>query len=124
MVDTGRATSIKDIFGDGFYLQRIGKTVYLYNSEGGRIASCSLKSVAGRNFKKVLSERTGISNDVIDKTVADFQFQQQTKQNMRVQLEETEETISFDEETIYAAWQLVRDPLFFWKLGKVFDYGF
>ena len=125
MVETGRKANIKEIFGDGFYLQRIGKTVYLYNRDGARIASCSLKSVAGRNFKKVLQERTGISDETIDKTVADFQFQQQTKQNSKLDLEEkTEDTVSFDDETVCRAWKLVKDPLFFWKLGKVFDHGF
>jgi len=124
MVETGRKETAKEIFGDGFYLQRIGKDVYLYNSDGGRIASCKLKSVAGRDFKKLLKERTGLSDETIEKTVADFQFKQQTKQSSRTQLEEdTEEKVSFDEETVYRAWQLVKNPLFFWKLGKVFDYG-
>ena len=35
-----------------------------------------------------------------------------------------EERIVFDEETIEKARQLLKDPAFFYKLGKVFDYGF
>jgi predicted transcriptional regulator len=125
MVETGRKETVKDIFGDGFYLQRIGRVVYLYAKDGGRLATCSLKSVAGRDFKKKLKETTGLSDEVIDKTVADFQFKQQTKQSSRAHFDDhKEEKISFDDETIEKAWQLVRDPLFFWKLGKVFEHGF
>jgi len=124
LVETGRKPPQENIFGEGFHLRRQGKFVYLCDKEGGAVATCKLKSVAGRDFKKTIGEITGESKEEIERKVAKWNLKHQ-KHSKQTQVEDkTEEKIAFDEETVNKAWQLVQDPQFFWKIGKVFDYGF
>lgn len=123
MVNTGRKPP-QDVFGTGYSLQKQGKFVYLCDEQGGAITVCNLKSVAGRDFKKTIRERTGLSEPEVNVIVAQFLLRHQKRGNQQEQGDKKEKPISFDECTTKRAWQLVRDPLFFWKLGKVFDLGF
>lgn len=122
MVNTGRKPP-QDVFGASYYLQRQGKFVYLCDGEGGAVATCKLQSVAGRDFKKIIKERTGISDEESDRITAGFLLKHQKRGNKKEE-DKKEDPTSFDEETLNRAWQLVRDPQFFWKIGKVFEYGF
>jgi len=112
------------IFGDNFHLERIGKRVFLLDNEGGAVASCKMKNVDGRDFKKTLKDIVGLEDHEINKITADFQLKRQKHNKKTESKDEPEEKIAFDDETVYRAGQLLRDPQFFWKIGKVFDHGF
>ncbi|HUT16896.1 MAG TPA: hypothetical protein VMW84_01195 [Acidobacteriota bacterium] len=77
MVETGRKPPQENIFGEGFHLERVRKKVFLLDSEGGAVASCNMKSVDGRDFKKTLKDIIGLEEQEINKITAKFQLKHQ-----------------------------------------------
>jgi predicted transcriptional regulator len=110
-----------------YRLKKRGKKVFLFNEAGEAVLSCNLDSVDGPRFKKKLEEITKLEETEINQATARFQFALQSIKRSREGGKENEtpkQEEKFDEETESKARELVRDPAFFYKLGKVFEQGF
>lgn len=109
-----------------YRLKRKGNKAFLVTETNEKITSCNLDSVDGPRFKKKLKEITGLEEVEVDQATASFMF---ALQSIKKRREEDEgpvkpEEEEFDEETQERAWELLRDPAFFYKLGWVFKRGF
>ncbi len=81
-----------------------------------------LDSLAGAFNRKSLAKSLGLNQDDVDKLAAQILVDREGKK--KTEVKEKEEGAEFNEETKAKARELLCDPAFFYKLGKVFEYGF
>jgi predicted transcriptional regulator len=118
----------------GYTLGLVRKDVLVYNKDGKPVLSCKLHVLNAEKTKARLVELTGVSKEEVERKVAEFIFKAHITQRRKELDESGDEVVSnnaeepkeevFDEETKEKARLLLRDPAFFYKLGKVFEYGF
>jgi len=105
-----------------YLLKRVGKKAYLFDGKNEAITSCNVDSVDGPRFKKELRKITKLKENEVNQITANFTLTQQVAEASQKTIEENE--TEFSEETKTKAWELLRDPAFFYKLGWVFKQGF
>jgi len=108
-----------------YILKRRGSKAFLFNDKDKPVDSCKLESVDGSHFKKKLVETYHLGEEEVNAATASFSLTLQSiKKKRETQENEEPKEEDFDEETESKAQKLLRDPAFFYKLGKVFEHGF
>jgi predicted transcriptional regulator len=63
-------------------------------------------------------------DEIIEKILIEIESHEEEWRNKKRKETTSEEKVDFDESIVEKAWNLLRDPAFFYKLGKVFEQGF
>jgi hypothetical protein len=110
----------------GYSLQRLNKKHYVLLKDGAS-DPILLFSGLGRTTKTDIAKATGAPVAVVAKSLAALaviQAEPAKDKTASTTTTTTEQPEVYEEATRQQAWALLRDPAFFYKLGKVFEVGF
>ncbi len=117
----GHTANLSDF---GFTIQKISKKSFILLKEGSAEPILTFSSLTSERQKKNIAKTTNASLSAVEKSLAMLALTGAEEPKTPKPTPTEEQQSPFNEETQQKAWELLRDPAFFYKLGRVFERGF
>jgi predicted transcriptional regulator len=106
----------------GFEIHRMKNKTFILTKKGEADPLSTFSNVTSRLEKKNVAQLTNAPWVVVERTFALLAIEPKEKPKPKANKESEKDR--FSKETTIKAWELLRDPSFFFKLGDVFEKGF
>jgi hypothetical protein len=117
----GTTASLEDY---GFKIQKLRGKSYLLLKDESTEPILTFSNLTSRLEKQSIAKTASAPLSAVEKSLATLALENGEEPKISTPTSSTEQSLTFDEETHRKAWQLLRDPALFYKLGKVFERGF